>query len=173
MKSLLAAAIVALSFIACNSSSDSTTDTKDTTSTTVTTGHDAHAATTSSVIDPAQPEVPANAKVFFANLKDGQTVKSPLKIEMGVENMHVDTANGILKPASGHHHILVDMDSVETKKVIPPTDSIRVFHFGKAQTSAEIKLTPGKHTLTLQFADALHRSYGTKLNTKISVEVKE
>jgi len=119
------------------------------------------------------PEVPANAKVFFANLKDGQTVSSPLKVEMGVEAMAVDTANGKLKPASGHHHILVDMDSIITEKVIPPTDSVRIFHFGKAQTSGEIKLTPGKHTLTLQFADAMHRSYGSRLTSKITVEVKQ
>ena len=122
---------------------------------------------------PPMPEVPSNARVFFANLKDGQTVTSPVKIEMGVDAMHVDTANGILKPASGHHHILVDMDSIITEKVIPPTDSVRIYHFGKAQTSGEIKLSPGKHTLALQFADAMHRSYGSRLTSKITVEVKQ
>jgi hypothetical protein len=30
-------------------------------------------------------------------------------------------------------------------------------HFGKGQTEASIPLTPGKHTLTLQFANALHK----------------
>jgi hypothetical protein len=40
---------------------------------------------------------PANAKVHFGNLKDGQTVTSPLKVEMVAEGMHVDTANGMLK----------------------------------------------------------------------------
>ena len=120
---------------------------------------------------PAMPEVPANARVFFANLKDGQTVTSPLKVEMGVEAMSVDTANGILKPASGHHHILVDMDSITTGEVIKK-DSVHI-HFGNAQTSAEIKLPPGKHSLTLQFADAMHRSYGSKLTSKITVDVKQ
>ena len=164
MKYLFTAAIVAAALIACNSNDDKTTETKEA-------GHDAHVTTTTPVEMPAMPEVPANARVYFANLKDGQTVTSPLKVEMGVDAMHVDTANGMLKPASGHHHILVDMDSIPTGEVIKK-DSVHI-HFGNAQTSAEIKLPPGKHSLTLQFADALHRSYGSKLTNKITVNVKQ
>lgn len=164
MRSFLIIAIAFATLIACNSSDDKTTETKEA-------GHDAHASTATSVEMPAMPEVPANARVFFVNLKDGQTVTSPLKVEMGIEAMSVDTANGILKPASGHHHILVDMDSIQRGAVIK-TDSVHI-HFGKAQTSAEIKLPPGKHSLTLQFADAMHRSYGSKLTSKITVEVKQ
>ena len=164
MKSFFITAIAAALLFACNSSDDKTTETKET-------GHDAHASTTAAVEMPPMPEVPANARVFFGNLKDGQTVTSPLKVEMVVEAMQVDTANGILKPASGHHHILVDMDSIQTGEVIKK-DSVHI-HFGNAQTSAEIKLPPGKHSLTLQFADAMHRSYGSKLTNKITVEVKQ
>jgi translation elongation factor P/translation initiation factor 5A len=164
MKYLFTAAIVTASLIACNSNDDKTSETKEE-------GHDAHAATTTAVEMPAMPEVPANARVFFANLKDGQKVTSPFKVEMGVEAMHVDTANGILKPASGHHHILIDIDSIQTGEVIKK-DSVHL-HFGNAQTSAEVKLPPGKHSLTLQFADAMHRSYGSKLTSKITVEVKQ
>jgi len=164
MKYLFTAAIVTASLIACNSNDDKTSETKEG-------GHDAHAATTTAVEMPAMPEVPANARVFFANLKDGQKVTSPFKVEMGVEAMHVDTANGVLKPASGHHHILIDIDSIQTGEVIKK-DSVHL-HFGNAQTSAEVKLPPGKHSLTLQFADAMHRSYGSKLTSKITVEVKQ
>jgi len=164
MKYLFTAAIVAAALIACNSNDDKTSETKEE-------GHDAHASTATAVEMPAMPEVPANARVYFANLKDGQIVKSPLKVEMGVDAMHVDTANGILKPASGHHHILVDIDSIPTGEVIKK-DSVHL-HFGNAQTSAEIKLPPGKHSLTLQFADAMHRSYGSRLTNKITVDVKQ
>ena len=164
MKHLFTAAIVAAAFIACNSNNDKTTETKEA-------GHDAHAATTTPVEMPAMPEVPANARVYFANLKDGQKVTSPLKVEMGVDAMHVDTANGMLKPASGHHHILVDIDSIPTGEVIKK-DSVHL-HFGNAQTSVEIKLPPGKHSLTLQFADGMHRSYGSRLTNKITVDVKQ
>lgn len=164
MRSFLIIGIATATLIACNSGDDETTETKEA-------GHDAHATTATSVEMPAMPEVPANARVFFVNLQDGQTVTSPLKVEMGIEAMSVDTANGILKPASGHHHILVDMDSIKTGEVIKK-DSVHI-HFGNAQTSAEITLPPGKHSLTLQFADALHRSYGTKLTSKITVDVKQ
>jgi len=155
-------AIVAALLIACNSNEDKPGDKKEA-------GHDAHASTASvTATEPPLPEVPAGARVFFANLKDGQVVTSPLKVEMAV-----DTANGKLKPASGHHHILVDVDSIPTKAVVPPTDSLHHYHFGKAQTSGEIKLTPGKHFIVLQFADASHRSYGSKLTSRINVEVKQ
>jgi hypothetical protein len=163
MKHLFTAAIVAASLIACNSN-DKTTESKDD-------GHDAHAATTTAAEMPAMPEVPANAKVYFGNLKDGQTVTSPLKVEMVAEAMHLDTANGIIKPASGHHHILIDIDSIQTGEVIKK-DSVHL-HFGNAQTSGEIKLPPGKHSLTLQFADGMHRSYGSRLTSKITVNVKQ
>lgn len=150
---------------ACGNDGDKTSETKDTTS------HESHAMTTTEM--PPMPEIPENAKVFFANLKEGQTVTSPLKVEMGVMAMSVDTANGILKPASGHHHILIDMDSIAITTIVPPTDSVHIYHFGKAQTSAEITLSPGKHKLTLQFADALHRSYGSRLASSVTVNVKQ
>lgn len=121
---------------------------------------------------PPVPEVPAGAKVFFANLKDGESITSPFKVQMGVEGMSVDTANGNVKAGSGHHHIFIDgPDSLATGETVPK-DSVHL-HFGNAQTETELKLAPGKHTLTLQFADALHRSYGQKLSTKITVDVKK
>ncbi len=46
-------------------------------------------------------------------------------------------------------------------------------HYGKAQTSTELKLTPGKHTLALEFADGLHRSYGSQMAATVSVTVKK
>ena len=160
-------AIAVVSLVACNSNEDKPADTK-------TASHDAHSSTASvgTAVKPL-PEVPAGAKIFFANLKDGQVVTSPLKIDMGIEGMSVDPADGIIKPASGHHHLLVDVDSIPMNTVVPPTDSLHHYHFGKAQTSAEIKLTPGKHFLVLQFADAAHRSYGSRLTSRVNVEVKQ
>lgn len=160
---LLVVPVVIIS--ACNSSSDSKNDQYDSTD------HDHQAHASGEVQMPPMPEVPENAMVYFVNLKDGQTVTSPVKIEMGVNGMSVDTADGILKPASGHHHILLGLDSVKTETVIPK-DSVHL-HYGNAQTSAEVVLPPGRHTLTLQFADALHRSYGSKLTSKVTVTVKE
>ena len=116
------------------------------------------------------PPVPAGAKVYFKNLKDGQTVKSPVKIEMGVDGMKLDTAGAIVA-GTGHHHLLIDAgDSIPAGQVVPK-DSTHL-HFGKAQSTAEVTLSPGKHVLTLQFADGIHRSYGSQLATTINVTVK-
>ena len=119
---------------------------------------------------PPVPEVPAGAKVFFKNLKDGETVKSPFKVEMGIEGLKLDTAGAIVS-GSGHHHLLIDAgDSIPAGTVVPK-DSTHL-HFGKAQSSTELTLAAGQHILTLQFADGIHRSYGGKLAATIKVTVK-
>ena len=168
MRYIFTTAFIAAALVACTSNEDKS-------ATTTETSHDSHASSSTAAVtdNTPMPEIPANARIFFVNLKDGQTVTSPLKVEMGVEGLQVDTANGNLKPASGHHHILVDIDSIATGQIVPPTDSLQHYHFGKAQTSGEIKLSPGKHTIVLQFADARHRSFGTRLTSKITVDVKQ
>jgi hypothetical protein len=120
--------------------------------------------------DNALPEVPADAKVFFRNLKDGQTVTSPVKVEMGATGISVDSA-GVVKAGSGHHHILIDAGDSLAAGTTVPSDANHL-HFGNAQTEATLDLTPGRHTITLQFADGLHRSYGGRLAASVRVEVK-
>lgn len=118
----------------------------------------------------ALPPVPAGAKVFFKNLKDGETVKSPFKVEMGLEGLKLDTAGAIVA-GTGHHHLLIDAgDSIPAGEVVKK-DSAHL-HFGKAQSSTEVTLAPGQHVLTLQFADGIHRSYGAQLANTIKVTVK-
>jgi hypothetical protein len=116
------------------------------------------------------PEVPDGSTVFFKNLKDGQTVSSPVKVEMEATGISVDSA-GAVKPGSGHFHILVDAeDSIPTGEIIAK-DSAHL-HFGNAQKEASLTLSPGKHKLALQFADGAHRSYGSKLDSTITITVK-
>ena len=160
--------VLILGLAACSGSGDKATTT-DTTATTVSADTSHKAADTTQMIT-ALPDVPAGAKVSFKNLKDGETVKSPLKVEFAVEGIALDTA-GTIKPASGHHHLLIDAgDSIAAGQVVPK-DSTHL-HFGKAQTGTEINLTPGEHKLTLQYADGIHRSYGAKLAATIKVKVK-
>ena len=45
-------------------------------------------------------------------------------------------------------------------------------HYGKGQSEGELVLEPGKHTITLQFANALHESYGKEFAKKITVNVQ-
>ena len=124
--------------------------------------------TTASV--PAMEAAPADAKVFFKNLKDGQTVSSSFKVEMGVSGIALDTA-GSMVVNTGHHHLLVDAgDSIHAGTVIPK-DSTHI-HFGKAQAETTLTLAPGKHKLALQLGDGLHRSYGSPLSATITVNVK-
>ena len=119
---------------------------------------------------PAMSSVPAGAKVYFKNLKNGQTVTSPFKVEMGVDGMKLDTAKS-MEASSGHHHLLIDAeDSIPAGQIVPNNEHHK--HFGKAQTSTDLTLPAGKHVLTLQFADGLHRSYGGQLAATITVTVK-
>jgi hypothetical protein len=118
----------------------------------------------------ALPAIPSGAKVYFKNLKDGETVKSPFKVEMGVDGIKLDTAGAIVA-GSGHHHLLIDAgDSIPAGTVVPKDE--HHMHFGKAQSSTELTLAPGKHVLTLQYADGIHRSYGSQLATTITVTVQ-
>jgi hypothetical protein len=119
----------------------------------------------------ALPAIPDGAKVYFKNLKNGQVVSSPLKVEFGVDGIALDTA-GTVKPASGHHHLLIDAGDSIAMGTVVPKDSTHL-HFGKAQTETTIVLAPGKHVLTLQYADGAHRSYGSKLSAVVTVDVKK
>ena len=120
---------------------------------------------------PELPVIPEGAKVVFANLKNGAVVSSPLKVEMGTVVMNVDTAGPVI-PGTGHHHLFIDAEDSLPAGTMVPKDSTHL-HFGKGQKETEIKLSPGKHKLTLQFADGLHRSYGGKLSAAITVNVKK
>ncbi len=107
--------------------------------------------------------------VDFIEPKDGATVSSPFMVKFGLDGMKVAPA-GDMSEGSGHHHLLIDTDDIPEGVVIPMDDRHR--HFGKGQTEAEIKLPPGRHKLTMQFADGAHRSYGEKLRKSITVDVR-
>jgi Domain of unknown function (DUF4399) len=161
----------ALFFIlaACNNSASD--DKKPVDTTTATSQDDMHHDATTTGTIPDLPAIPEGAKVFFKNLKDGATVSSPFKIEMGVDVMRIDTAGPVVA-GSGHHHLLIDVADPIAAGTITPKDSTHL-HFGKGQTETELTLSPGKHKLTLQFADGLHRSYGGRLSSTITVNVKK
>ena len=73
---------------------------------------------------------------------------------------------------TGHHHLLIDGDDSIPMGIVIPKDSTHL-HFGKAQTETTITLPPGKHKLTLQLGDGLHRSYGSQLTATVTVNVKK
>jgi hypothetical protein len=108
--------------------------------------------------------------VAFANLKNGDKVKSPVKVKMTVVGLKVRPAGeDVNDVTSGHHHILVDSKPTPAGQIILADE--KNIHFGKGQTETEVKLAPGDHTLTLQFADGAHRSYGEKMSATVSIKV--
>ena len=108
-------------------------------------------------------------KVFFKNINDGDTVKSPFVVEMGVAKMKIHPA-GELKPGTGHHHILIDEPFMKYGEIIPM--DAKHLHYGKGDTVVSLKLKPGPHSLTLQFANGMHMSYGEQYSSTINIYVK-
>jgi Domain of unknown function (DUF4399) len=101
---------------------------------------------------------PAGSKVYFLNLKDGDTVSNPVVVKFGLTGMGVAPAGlqGDATAGTGHHHLLINKELTREalKEVIPMDDNHR--HFGKGQTEATLTLPAGTHTLQLVLADWTH-----------------
>lgn len=114
----------------------------------------------------------AGDKVFIIEPKDGATVSNPITVKFGADGIELAKAADGIKENSGHHHLLVDVDT------LPPLDqplpsNEHVLHFGQAQTETSINLTPGKHTLQLLAADAKHVPLDPSvMSQKITITVK-
>jgi hypothetical protein len=110
-----------------------------------------------------------NASVFFQNLKDGDTLTSPFKVEMGIEGMLVEAA-GVRKEGFGHHHIIVNCTHIDEDSIIINNETHK--HYGQGETETELELEAGTYCLTLQFANGYHQSYGKELSKTIEVVVE-
>jgi hypothetical protein len=118
---------------------------------------------------PHPNQAPASRGVYFVEPADGATVSSPFKVKFGLKGMDIRPA-GEQVAGTGHHHLLINRDSLAEGQIIP-ADDVHV-HFGKGQTEAEVKLAPGTYKLTMQFADGFHLSYGKGMSAAIKVTVK-
>ncbi|MCH2101154.1 MAG: DUF4399 domain-containing protein [Planctomycetes bacterium] len=122
--------------------------------------------------DPAETGafvMPEGGRVFFVEPVDGATVSSPFKVVFGVEGVEVRPA-GELAANTGHHHIIINGGPMEPEGIVP-ADDLNI-HYGDGQTETEISLDPGEYTLTMQFADGIHRSYGEGFAATITVTVE-
>lgn len=95
----------------------------------------------------------SGAEVYFHYPIDGIRVPQRFTVRMGLRNMGVAPA-GVVKPQTGHHHLLVDTDKVELNEPIPA--DYNHIHLGNGQTEVVLTLPPGTHTLQLLMGDALH-----------------
>lgn len=111
----------------------------------------------------------AGASVKITSPADGAKVRSPFKVTLTVSGIAVEPA-GPPKAGTGHHHLIIDGGPMKEGTVVPADGSH--LHYGKGQTEAELNLAPGPHTITAQFADGLHRSYGPGLSSTIKVMVE-
>ncbi len=107
--------------------------------------------------------------VRFLSPEDGETVTSPVVVKIDTKGMRVLPA-GKMNEKTGHHHIIVNGKPIKSGLLVPKDE--RHIHYGGGQTEMKLKLPRGSHTLTLQFADGLHRSYGPKWSETITVHVK-
>lgn len=107
--------------------------------------------------------------VSFVEPADGATVTSPFKVKFAVTGMEVKPA-GDMTANTGHHHLIIDGDSMKAGDAIPADE--KHLHFGKGQTETEVKLPPGQYKLTMQFANGAHQSYGADLSKTIHITVK-
>lgn len=118
---------------------------------------------------PPAPAAKVKSSVSFLAPKDGDAVPTTFTVKMGVLGMGINPAGKIV-PNTGHHHLIINGGPIPKGQVVPKDETH--IHFGKGQTQTELTLKPGNYTLTLQFADGLHQSYGKEMSSTIHVTVK-
>jgi hypothetical protein len=124
-----------------------------------------------SMLATAATPAPKGAQASIVSPADGATVPQTVVVKFAVENIALAPAGDLTKN-TGHHHLLIDVDKLPAAGVPIPNDANHL-HFGKAQTQAEIKLTPGKHTLQLELGDSGHMPFDPPIvSKKITVNVK-
>ncbi|GAA0842769.1 DUF4399 domain-containing protein [Marinobacter szutsaonensis] len=119
----------------------------------------------------AATPAPEGAAVYFVTPTDGQTVSSPVTVRFGLENLGVAPA-GVEREATGHHHLLVDVDEMPPMDQPVPSDE-RHIHFGGGQTQTTLELSPGEHTLQLLVGDYMHVPHEPPvMSEKITITVE-
>ena len=126
----------------------------------------------STVVATAQAQEQSQAQdahAYIISPQDGEVVNSSFKVKFGLSGMGVAPA-GVDVKNTGHHHLLVDMDS------LPPMDQPMggdIIHFGGGQTETTLTLEPGEHTLQIILGDKNHVPHNPAVvSKKITITVK-
>ena len=130
------------------------------------------ATVTSTVALAGETPAPADAKVYFIGLKDGDTVTSPVTIRFGLSGMGIAPA-GTEAPNTGHHHLIIDekIEGEALNEAIPVDE--HHMHFGKGQTEASVTLPKGQHTLQLVLGDWSHVPFTPPIvSPVVTIDVK-
>ncbi len=106
---------------------------------------------TVSVFGGETPSVPGT-RVYFINLIEGQKIKSPYLVQLGLTS-EMGIAPALADwPDTGHHHLVIDSTITNMNKSI----SNKHIHLHKGQTEISLKLPAGKHTIQLILGDYSH-----------------
>src|SRR5262245_56846398 len=111
-----------------------------------------------------------SALVYFHYPVDGMRVPERFTVNIGLKEMGVAPA-GVVKPFTGHHHLLIDTDMVPLDQPIP--SDYNHIHLGGGQTEVVLTLPPGTHTLQLLLGDHLHVAHQPPvMSKKITIYVR-
>ena len=115
----------------------------------------------------AAPEANDSPSVRFVTPQDGDTVTSPVQVQMEATNFTIEEA-GEVREGAGHFHIMVYEGCLATGEIIPAAEGFN--HFGMGQTETELELEPGEYTLCLQVGDGIHAAVDLVDEITITVE---
>ncbi|MDF2184781.1 DUF4399 domain-containing protein [Grimontia hollisae] len=114
---------------------------------------------------------PLGAMVYFITPQDGETVPETFDVVFGLTGRDVVPAGNNI-PYAGHHHLLIDLDSlVDFSLPLPANSHIR--HFDSGETQTRLTLPRGKHTLQLLLGDHRHIPHlKPVLSERITINVR-
>ncbi|HYB66554.1 MAG TPA: DUF4399 domain-containing protein [Steroidobacteraceae bacterium] len=121
----------------------------------------------------ARTPSPPGAEAYIISPKNGAKVKSPVRVQFGLNPLMGIAPAGVKFDNTGHHHLLIDTEApADMAAPLPSTDNIK--HFGKGQTETSLTLPPGKHTLQLILGDQNHIPHDPPvISKKITITVEK
>jgi Domain of unknown function (DUF4399) len=131
--------------------------------------HDGSQASPPGTVQPRTAS-PKGAEVYFHYPTDGIRVSQRFTAQFGMRGMGIAPA-GVVKPGTGHHHLLIDVDEIDEGRPIP--SDYNHIHLGNGQTEVVLALPPGRHTLQLLAGDHLHIPHEPPvMSRKITIYVR-
>lgn len=109
--------------------------------------------------------------VYFTNVPNkvlSAKAGEEVVLKFAVKGMTVRPAGEIIEN-TGHHHLIINQAFTPEGQMVP-ADANNI-HFGKGQTETTLRIEAHMKTLSLQFADGVHRSYGK--DWSYTIEVKQ
>lgn len=94
-----------------------------------------------------------SASVTVVSPGDGETVESPVTLEMTADDFVIEPA-GEVRDGAGHLHAMIDVPCVDAGEIIPMDESH--VHYGDGATTDTLELEPGEHTICVQAGDGVH-----------------